>query len=63
MEPADDGSVTIYVNDTGIGMSDAEISQALEKFGRVQETRQADEEGSGLGLPLSQALVHAHGET
>jgi len=61
MDPGEDHSLTIYVTDTGIGMSPAEVEQAMKTFGRVQDAEKTDVEGTGLGLPLSQALVHAHG--
>ncbi len=58
---AESGKALLCVKDTGIGMSDKEIEIALEPFGRVAGTRPAA--GTGLGLPLTKALVeanHAH---
>ena len=51
------GLTMIRVRDTGVGMSEAELSVAMEPFKRagVKAT-----EGSGLGLPLTKALVEAN---
>jgi signal transduction histidine kinase len=46
------------VRDTGIGMSATEIEDALEPFRQVSAVRRDD--GTGLGLPLSKALVEAN---
>ena len=60
--PNNDG-IDITVCDNGIGMTDEEISLALEKFGRIGRSRRAAREGIGLGLPLAKELVEAHGGT
>ncbi len=54
----DQGEAILRVRDTGIGMDDDEIALALEPFRRVQTTRKAG--GTGLGLPLTKALVEAN---
>ena len=48
----------IRVRDTGIGMSDKEIELALEPFRQIATSRQSG--GTGLGLPLTKALVEAN---
>jgi len=53
----------IIVTDNGIGMTDEEISLAMEKFGRIGHSRRAARDGLGLGLPLAKELVEAHGGT
>jgi PAS domain S-box-containing protein len=55
------GEVTIRIKDTGIGMSDSEITTALEPFRQVTTTRSTG--GTGLGLPLTKALVEANRAT
>jgi PAS domain S-box-containing protein len=52
------GQAVIRVRDTGIGMSEAEIGLALEPFRRISTSRQTG--GTGLGLPLTKALVEAN---
>lgn len=49
--------IAIRVRDTGLGMSDKDIETAMEPF-RQLETPKASA-GSGLGLPLTKALVEA----
>jgi PAS domain S-box-containing protein len=52
------GHVAIRIKDTGIGMSEAEIALALEPFRQVATARSVT--GTGLGLPLTKALVEAN---
>ncbi len=54
----DRGEVAIRVRDTGIGMSEKEIETALEPFRQLATARRAG--GTGLGLPLTKALVEAN---
>ncbi len=55
------GEVHLRVRDTGIGMSDAEIKMALEPFRQVNTRgRVSSGGGTGLGLPLTKALVEAN---
>lgn len=54
----DQGEAILRVRDTGIGMDDAEIALALEPFRQVPTTRKSG--GTGLGLPLTKALVEAN---
>jgi signal transduction histidine kinase len=51
----------IRVIDTGIGMAAEDIPKALEPFGQVDSKLSRKYEGTGLGLPLSKALVELHG--
>jgi PAS domain S-box-containing protein len=54
----DQGEAILRVRDTGIGMDDKEIELALEPFRQGPTTRRAG--GTGLGLPLTKALVEAN---
>ncbi|MGE0195370.1 MAG: ATP-binding protein [Methylocystis sp.] len=54
----DAGAVVIRVKDTGIGMSDEDVAMALEPFRQVDTLRKAS--GTGLGLPLTKALIEAN---
>jgi PAS domain S-box-containing protein len=54
----DRGEVAFRVRDTGIGMTDAEIESALEPFRQLATARKRG--GTGLGLPLTKALVEAN---
>ncbi|MDX1483853.1 MAG: ATP-binding protein [Alphaproteobacteria bacterium] len=55
------GEFTVTIEDTGIGMRKEDIPTALTPFGQVENSLARRFEGTGLGLPLSQALVEAHG--
>jgi two-component system cell cycle sensor histidine kinase PleC len=52
---------TMRVIDTGIGIAPEDIPKALEAFGQVDSKLSRKYEGTGLGLPLSKALVELHG--
>lgn len=52
------GDVIFRVRDTGIGMNEGEVAAALEPFRQLATTRKAG--GTGLGLPLTKALVEAN---
>ncbi len=54
----DQNEVVIRVRDTGIGMSESEIGIALEPFRQIATARPRS--GTGLGLPLTKALVEAN---
>jgi len=54
----DRGEVVVRVRDTGIGMNDKEIAAALEPFRQLATARRAG--GTGLGLPLTKALIEAN---
>lgn len=49
------------IADTGIGMAPEDIPKALSKFGQIGSDTGRRQEGTGLGLPLSRALVEQHG--
>lgn len=53
------GELKLRVKDTGLGMSEAEIKEALEPFSRIT-TDGRDVPGTGLGLPLTKALAEAN---
>ena len=58
---ADTGEVYLRVRDTGVGMSEQEIATALEPFRQLSTVSRA--RGTGLGLPLTKALVEANRAT
>jgi two-component system cell cycle sensor histidine kinase PleC len=53
--------VEISIVDTGVGMSDEEIRVAITPFGQVDGGHNRWREGTGLGLPIAEALVKLHG--
>jgi signal transduction histidine kinase len=52
-----DGAFLLKVEDSGIGMTAAEVQEALKPYGQV---RSAGAEGMGLGLPLAVQLTQLH---
>ncbi len=55
----EDGKVVIRIRDTGTGMSESDIAAAMEPFRQLASGRQTAD-GTGLGLPLTKALVEAN---
>ncbi|RWE24205.1 MAG: PAS domain S-box protein, partial [Mesorhizobium sp.] len=54
------GDVVMRVRDTGIGMTQAEIEQALKPFRQINALKRGRGDGTGLGLPLTKAMVEAN---
>jgi PAS domain S-box-containing protein len=54
----DAGYVMLRVKDTGVGMSDEELQTALEPFRQIGAPRSV--KGTGLGLPVTKALIEAN---
>jgi two-component system, cell cycle sensor histidine kinase PleC len=55
-----DGGAEVRVRDTGVGMDEEEIRVALTPFGQVDGSRSRWREGTGLGLPIANALIELH---
>jgi two-component system cell cycle sensor histidine kinase PleC len=56
-----EGGLKLEIADTGIGMDPLDIPLAFEPFSLVHSAHSRAHEGTGLGLPLSRALVEQHG--
>jgi PAS domain S-box-containing protein len=54
------GDVVMRVRDTGVGMTQAEIEQALKPFKQLNALKRGRGDGTGLGLPLTKAMVEAN---
>lgn len=54
-------AINISVRDTGIGMTDCEIDEAIKPFRQVDNSHTRHYEGTGLGLTLSKNLTELHG--
>lgn len=57
---AADGSVLLRIRDSGIGMTEKELESALKPFQQVTAIGHQRGDGTGLGLPLTKALVEAN---
>ena len=58
---AEAGSVYFQVEDTGIGMPDADVPRAFEPFTQLDDRLARRYAGSGIGLHLARVLAEAHG--
>jgi signal transduction histidine kinase len=56
-----DGWLEISVSDQGIGIAAHDIDRVLEPFTQADSSLSRRHEGTGLGLPLTRALVEMHG--
>lgn len=57
---ADEESVTVQVQDEGVGMSETEQERVFERFYRVDSALSRKTQGTGLGLYLAKAIIDAH---
>jgi two-component system cell cycle sensor histidine kinase PleC len=55
-------ALVVTVNDTGIGIPETDIQNLMKPFSNAEDNAHiANTSGRGLGLPLSRALIQAHG--
>ncbi len=59
----DDGAFVLIVADTGIGMTQEQVSIAMQPFRQIDNSLARTYEGTGLGLPLTEGLLLLHGGT
>jgi signal transduction histidine kinase len=58
---AQDGHVTLQVDDDGPGIAPEARDRVFERFERLDDARARDTGGSGLGLAIVREVVQAHG--
>ena len=56
----DSSGPTVTVSDTGIGIPDAALPHVFERFYRVDESRNREAGGAGLGLSIAQWIAERH---
>lgn len=54
-------TAVLQVEDTGIGIPESQIGLLFEKFQQLENSRQRQYPGTGLGLALTKQLVELHG--
>ena len=62
-EDDNNGAFIMTVTDTGIGIESHDLTKAMEPFSQLDSRLARKYEGTGLGLPLTKALVELHGGT
>jgi signal transduction histidine kinase len=58
---AQNGWATVTVSDDGAGVSRGDAERVFERFVRLDDARDRDSGGTGLGLALCRQVVEAHG--
>jgi signal transduction histidine kinase/CheY-like chemotaxis protein/CHASE3 domain sensor protein len=59
----DESMIEIAVNDTGIGMSEADLQLIFHEFRQLDQGADRQQQGTGLGLALTKRLAELHGGT
>lgn len=58
---SDSKMLTLFIKDTGVGMTPDEIEHIFDRFYRTDASRSRDSGGSGLGLAIAKSILVAHG--
>ena len=59
-QPEGDGTLAISITDDGMGIDAADLPLVFERFYRTDRSRSLGIGGTGLGLPITRAIVEAH---
>ena len=59
----DNGDLVIRVRDQGPGIPEGELERVFEPFHRLEQSRNRDSGGTGLGLTIARDIAQAHGGT
>jgi signal transduction histidine kinase len=61
--PEPDGSLAISISDNGIGIAAKDLDSMFDPFVQADSGLNRKFDGTGLGLPLTKAMVEMHGGT
>ena len=61
LQPPRDGLVSVHVDDEGPGIPPADMDRVFEPFHRLENSRNRETGGTGLGLPITRNIMRAHG--
>ena len=53
-------NVTVFIRNTGAGISPRELPLVFERFYKTDKSRSADKSGTGLGLYISKTIIGIH---
>ncbi|KAA2272830.1 MULTISPECIES: ATP-binding protein [unclassified Staphylococcus] len=59
----DDSSQTLYIKDTGSGISPEHLELVFDRFYKVEASRTRGKQGTGLGLFICKMIIEEHGGT
>ena len=59
--PTPEGGLRLAITDTGIGMAEGDLDRVFEPFIQLDDALSRRYDGSGLGLYVARAIVHAQG--
>jgi signal transduction histidine kinase len=61
MKPPRNGAVEVTIEDDGPGIPAGEMDRVFEPFHRLEQSRNRETGGVGLGLPIARNMLRAHG--
>jgi signal transduction histidine kinase len=61
LSTAEGGMVRLEIEDDGPGIPEAEIERVFQPFRRLEESRNRETGGTGLGLTIARNILRAHG--